>query len=143
VEPSKHGSDEPILLSGGNPQVAKGDGNGPVQAYLDAMPGWKGDVGRSLDSIIVAEVPDVQKAVRWNSPFYGVEGDGWFLSFHCLTKYLKVTFFAGHSLNPRPPVNAKREGVRYFHIFESEPLDEARFADWVRQASALPGEALF
>ena len=136
-------SDEPVLLSGGNPQIAKGDGDGPVQAYLAAMPDWKGDVGSLLDSLVVATVPDVRKAVRWNSPFYGVEGNGWFLSFHCFTKYIKVTFLNGDSLDPPPPVDSKHQEVRYLHVSEDEPLDEAQFTDWVRQASALPGEALF
>ena len=136
-------ADEPILLAGGNPQIPKGDGDGPVQAYLAAMPGWKGDVGRLLDSIIVAAVPDVQKAVRWNSPFYGVDGNGWFVSFHCFTGYVKVTFLAGDSLSPPPPVDAKQRGVRYLHVSEEEPLDRAQFADWMVQAGAMPGRALF
>ena len=135
--------DEPVLLSGGNPQIPKGDGDGPVQAYLAAMPGWKGDVGRRLDSIIVATVPDVRKAVRWNSPFYGAPDDGWFLSFHCFTKYVKVTFLNGASLDPPPPVDSKHERARYLHVYEEEPFDEERFADWVAQASALPGDDLF
>ncbi|KAA3637365.1 MAG: DUF1801 domain-containing protein [Armatimonadetes bacterium] len=134
---------EPILLSGGNPQIAKGDGDAVVQAYIDAMPGWKGDVGRSLDALIVATVPNVRKAVRWNSPFYGVEGDGWFLSFHCLTKYIKVGFFRGMSLKPVPPVESKQEEVRYVHIFEDEEFDEAQFSSWVKQASELSGDPLF
>lgn len=142
-ESSEGPADKPVLLAGGNPQIPKGDGDGPVQAYLAAMPGWKGDVGRLLDSIIVAAVPDVQKAVRWNSPFYGVGGNGWFVSFHCFTRYVKVTFFAGDSLNPAPPVDSKQEGVRYLHVSEEEPLDQDQFADWVAQASAVPGEALF
>ena len=133
----------PVLLSGGNPQIAKGDGDGPVQAYLDAMPGWKRDAGRRLDSIIVATVPEVQKAVRWNSPFYGIAGQGWFLSFHCFTKYIKVTFLNGASLDPPPPVESKHQGVRYLHVYEDPAFDEARFVDWVTQASLLPGEALF
>lgn len=133
----------PRLLSGGNPQIPKGDGDAPVQAYLAAMPGWKGDVGRLLDSIVVATVPDVRKAVRWNTPFYGVADDGWFLGFHCLTKYVKVSFLAGDRLEPPPPVGSKQEGVRYLHVSEEEPLDEERFADWVRQAAALPGAGLF
>lgn len=135
-------SDGPVLLSGGNPQIPKGDGEAPVQAYLDAMPGWKGEIGRLLDSIVVETVPEVQKAVRWNSPFYGVEGQGWFLSFHCFDKYVKVTFHNGSSLDPQPPVDSKHPAVRYLHVFE-EGLDVARFADWVRQASALPGDELF
>ena len=139
----KRTSDGPVLLSGGNPQIAKGDGDAPVQAYLEAMPGWKGDIGYLLHSIIVASVPGVRKAVRWNSPFYGVEGDGWFVSFHCLTKYVKVTFFAGDSLDPPPPVDSKQDGVRYLHVYEAEPLDQTQFSEWVKQASALPGEPLF
>jgi hypothetical protein len=135
--------DEPVLLSGGNPQIPKGDGDGPVEAYLAAMPGWKADIGRLLDSIIIGTVPDVQKAVRWNSPFYGVEGKGWFLSFHCFTNYIKVTFLNGGSLDPPPPVDSKHEAVRYLHVDDEEGLDEAQFSDWVRQASALPGEELF
>lgn len=135
--------DRPVLLSGGNPQIAKGDGDAPVHAYLTAMPDWKGDVGRLLDSLIVATVPNVRKAVRWNSPFYGIEGEGWFLSFHCFTKYVKVTFLNGDSLNPPPPVDSKHPVVRYLHVYEHEDLDRVQFADWVRQASDLPGEALF
>lgn len=135
--------DKPVLLSGGNPQIAKGDGNAPVQAYLDAMPGWKQDVGRLLDSIVVTTAPEVRKAVRWNSPFYGIDGNGWFLSFHCFTKYIKVTFLNGDSLNPLPPIESKHPDVRYLHVYEEEELDQAQFADWVSQASALPGEALF
>ncbi len=136
-------SEEPVLLSGGNPQIPKGDGNAPVAAYIAAMPEWKGDVGRLLDTIVVATVPDVQKAVRWNSPFYGMEGRGWFLSFHCFTKYVKVTFLNGASLEPPPPVGSKHPDVRYLHVSEEEPLDEAQFTAWVNQASRLPGEALF
>ncbi|MDJ0792297.1 MAG: DUF1801 domain-containing protein [Acidimicrobiia bacterium] len=138
-----HSADEPVLLSGGNPQIPKGDGEGPVGAYLAAMPGWKAEVGRLLDSIIVATAPDVRKAVRWNSPFYGIEGNGWFMSFHCFTKYVKVTFLNGASLDPQPPVDSKHPDVRYLNVYEDEPLDEAQFADWVSQASALPGENLF
>ncbi len=136
-------SEEPVLLSGGNPQIPKGDGNAPVAAYIAAMPEWKGDVGRLLDTIVAARVPDVQKAVRWNSPFYGMEGRGWFLSFHCFTKYVKVTFLNGASLEPPPPVDSKHPDVRYLHVSEEEPLDEAQFTAWVNQASRLPGEALF
>jgi hypothetical protein len=136
----KRSSDEPVLLSGGNPQIPKGDGDRPVQAYLAAMPGWKADVGHLLDSIVTTTVPDVRKAVRWNSPFYGIEGRGWFLSFHCLTKYVKVAFLNGDSLDPRPPVDSKQLGVRYLHVYEDHPLDEAQFGDWVAQASTLPGE---
>ena len=129
----------PKLLSGGNPQIAKGDGNAPVQAYIAAMPGWKGDVGSRLDALIVGAVPNVRKAVKWNTPFYGLEGQGWFLAFHCITKYIKVTFFRGASLRPPPPVESKVKDVRYFHIYEDGELDEAQFTDWVSQASKLPG----
>jgi hypothetical protein len=130
---------KPTLLAGGNPQIAKGDGDAPVQAYIAAMPGWKRDVGRRLDTLVVRTVPEVRKAVKWNSPFYGVEGQGWFLSFHCFTKYVKVTFFRGASLRPLPPGESKDENVRYLDIHEHDELDEARLADWVEQAGRLPG----
>lgn len=139
--PSGH-SAQPVLLSGGNPQIAKGYGDEPVQAYLDAMPGWKRDVGRRLDALIVRTVPDVRKAVKWNSPLYGLEGRGWFLSMHCFTRYVKVAFFRGTSLRPIPPGPSKQKDVRYLDIYENDSLDEARFADWVRQASQLPGERM-
>src|SRR5689334_13884876 len=130
---------KPKLLSGGNPQIPKGDGDGPVQAYIAAMPGWKRDVGRRLDELIVRTVPDVRKAVRWNSPFYGVEGQGWFLNVHCFTRYVKVAFFSGASLRPLPPGASKQGGVRYLDIHEGEAVDEAQLVDWVEQASRLPG----
>ena len=133
---------KPTLLSGGNPQIAKGDGDAPVQAYIAAMPGWKGDVGRRLDAIIARTVPGVQKAVKWNTPFYGIEGQGWFVGFHCITKYVKVAFFRGASLNPVPPVESKQKEVRYFHIHEHDEIDETQLADWIKQASELPGEGL-
>ncbi len=133
---------KPVLLSGGNPQIAKADGDAPVQAYIAAMPGWKSDVGRRLNELIVGTVPDVHKAVRWNSPFYGIEGQGWFLSFHCFDKYIKVGFFRGTSLRPLPPGQSKQKEVRYLDIYEDDPLDEAQFADWVKQASQLPGERM-
>ncbi len=132
-------SAEPKLLSGGNPQIPKGDGDAPVQAYIAAMPGWKRDVGRRLDELIVRAVPDVGKAVRWNSPFYGVEGQGWFLNFHCFTKYVKVAFFRGASLRPVPPGESKDEDTRYLDIHEDDELDEAQFTEWINQASQLPG----
>ena len=132
----------PKLLSGGNPQIAKGYGDAPVQAYIAAMPGWKSDVGRRLDAIIARTVPGVQKAVKWNSPFYGIEGDGWFLSFHVFTRYIKVAFFRGASLDPVPPGTSKQKDVRYLDIHEDDQLDEAQFADWVKQASRLPGERM-
>lgn len=128
-----------ILLSGGNPQIAKGDGDEPVQAYLAALPGWKRDAGKHLDSLIVNTVPHVRKAVKWNSPFYGVDGMGWFLSFHCFTKYIKVTFFNGGSLTPLPPVKAKHDAVRYLHIHENSEIDEKLVGNWVLQASRIPG----
>ena len=133
----------PKLLSGGNPQIAKADGDAAVEAYLAAMPGWKQDVGRRLDALIVRTVPGVRKAVRWNSPFYGVEGQGWFLSFHCITKYVKVALFRGASLRPVPPVESKHPEVRYFHVYENGPIDEALVTSWIRQASGLPGENCF
>jgi hypothetical protein len=132
---------KPVLLSGGNPQIAKGYGDAPVQAYIAAMPGWKSDVGRRLDAIIERAVPGVSKAVKWNSPFYGVEDGVWFLSFHVFTKYVKVTFFRGASLRPAPSGKSKYPEVRYLDIY-GDQLDEAQFADWVKQASQLPGERL-
>ena len=130
---------KPALLAGGNPQIPKADGDAPVQAYITAMPGWKRDVGRRLDALIVRTVPGVRKAVKWNSPFYGVEGQGWFLNFHCFTNYVKVTFFRGTSLRPVPPGESKHKDVRYLDIHEDEELDEAQLAGWVKQASQLPG----
>jgi hypothetical protein len=130
------------LLSGGNPQIAKGEGNAPVQAYISAMPGWKRDVGRRLDALIERSVPGVRKAVKWNSPFYGVEDRGWFLNFHCFTRYVKVAFFRGTSLRPPPPGESKHPNVRYLDIREGEQVDEAQIADWVKQASRLPGEQM-
>ncbi|MGH6865075.1 MAG: DUF1801 domain-containing protein [Methyloceanibacter sp.] len=135
-------SGEVVLLSGGNPQIAKGYGDVPVQAYIAAMPGWKSDVGRRLDALIVRTVPDVRKAVKWNSPFYGVEDQVWFVSFHCFTKYVKVAFFRGASLRPLPPGESKQKDVRYLDIHEDDRLDEAQFATWVKQASQLPGERM-
>jgi len=130
---------KPTLLAGGNPQIAKADGDVPVQAYIAAMPGWKRKVGRRLDALIVRAVPGVRKAVKWNSPFYGVEGRGWFLSFHCFTKYIKVTFFRGKSLRPPPPGESKHKEVRYLDVHEYAQLDEDQLLRWVKQASQLPG----
>ncbi|MDB5346607.1 MAG: hypothetical protein JWP89_4984 [Schlesneria sp.] len=130
------------LLSGGNPQIAKADGDAPVQTYIAAMPGWKGDIGRRLDAIIERTVPNVRKGVRWNTPFYGIDDDGWFLAFHCITKYIKVAFFRGTSLHPAPPVESKQKEVRYLHIYEDGQFDEAQFTAWVKQASLLPGERM-
>ena len=128
-----------VLLAGGNPQIAKGDGGVPVRAYIEAIPDWKRDVCRHLDRLIVRNVPHVRKAVRWNSPFYGIEGNGWMLSFHCFTKYVKVAFFNGTSLRPLPPGASKQDHVRYLDLRENEPLDEAQLAAWIKQASQLPG----
>ncbi len=134
---------KPALLAGGNPQIAKAAGDAPVQAYIAAMPGWKHDVGRRLDAVIARALPGVRKAVKYNSPLYGVEGgEGWFLSFHCYTNYVKVAFFRGASLRPVPPGESKQEEVRYLDIREDDRLDEAQFADWVKQAGKLPGERL-
>ena len=130
---------KPALLAGGNPQIAKAYGDAPVQAYIATMPGWKSDVGRRLDALIVRTVPGVRKAVKWNSPFYGVEGQGWFLSFHTFTNYVKVAFFRGTSLRPVPPGESKNKEVRYVDIREHDVLDEALMATWIRQAAALPG----
>ena len=130
---------KPRLLAGGNPQIAKGDGDAPVQAYIRAISGWKRELAVRLDAIITRASPKVRKAVRWNSPFYGVEGGSWFLSFHCFTKYVKVTFFSGASLTPLPPGESKMKNVRHFDIHEGDHLDEKRFAAWVKQAAKLPG----
>ena len=139
---AKKAAAKPVLLSGGNPQIAKGDGDAPVQAYIAAMPGWKRDVGRHLDALIVRTAPGVRKAVKWNSPFYGVEDQGdWFLAFHCFTKYVKVTFFRGTSLRPLPPGESKSQDTRYLDIHEDD-LDETQLLDWVKQASQLPGERM-
>jgi hypothetical protein len=132
----------PVLLAGGNPQIPLGYGDAPVQRYIAAMPGWKSEVGRQLDRLIVRAVPDVEKAVKWNSPFYGVERGCWFLGFHCLTKYVKVAFFRGAELKPMPPGASKQKDVRYLDIYEESELDEAQFLEWVRQASKLPGERM-
>jgi|SRR4051794_27475894 hypothetical protein len=133
---------KPALLAGGNPQIAKADGDAPVQAYIAAMPGWKRDVGRRLDALIARTVPNVRKAVKWNSPFYGIDGQGWMLSFHCFTRYVKVAFFRGTSLRPLPPAASKHKDVRYLDIHEDGELDEAQLAAWVKQASQLPGERM-
>ncbi len=133
---------KPVLLSGGNPQIAKAYGDAPVQAYIAAMPGWKSDVGRRLDALITRAVPGVGKAVKYNTPLYGVEEGRWFISFHCFTKYVKVAFFRGASLTPVPPGASKQKDVRYLDIHEDDPIDEAQFTDWVKQASRLPGERL-
>ena len=125
------------LLAGGNPQIAKADGDAPVQAYIAAMPGWKRDLGKRLDTLIVHTVPGVRKAVKWNSPFYGVEGQGWFVAFHVFTNYVKVTFFNGTSLRPVPPGGTSKE-ARWIDIHQDD-LDEAKMAAWVKQAAALPG----
>ena len=130
------------LLSGGNPQIAKAFGAAPVQTYIEAMPGWKQDVGRLLDEIITRTIPDVRKAVKWNSPLYGVEDQVWFLSFHCFDKYVKVAFFRGASLRPIPPGESKQKDVRYLNVREDDEVDEAQFAAWVKQASRLPGERM-
>jgi hypothetical protein len=129
----------PRLLTGGNPRIAKGDGEGPVQAYLDALPGWKQSLGKRVDQLIVQAVPTVRKAVKWNSPFYGLEGQGWFLGFHTLTRSIKLAFFNGTSLHPLPPGASKTHGTRYLDLHQGEPLDEAQLISWVQQAAALPG----
>ena len=140
---AKPGAAKPVkLLSGGNPQISKADGDAPVQAYIAAMPGWKRDVGRRLDALIVRTVPGVRKAVKWNSPLYGVEGRGWFLGMHCFTNYVKLAFFRGTSLQPVPPGASKSKDTRYFDIHEDDQFDEVQFAAWVKQASQLPGEEM-
>lgn len=139
MKPAAAKPGEPVLLSGGNPQIPKGDGDAPVQAYIAAMPGWKSAVGRQLDAVIVQAVPEVRKAVKWNSPLYGMEGRGWFLSLHCFNRYIKVAFFRGVELDPVPPVESKDQYTRYFHIHEDDELDEKLLASWVAQASRAPG----
>ncbi|MEX1042667.1 MAG: DUF1801 domain-containing protein [Pirellulaceae bacterium] len=140
---AKKKASQPKLLSGGNPQIEKGDGDGPVQAYIAAMPDWKQGVGRRLDELITRTVPTVRKAIRWNSPLYGIEGQGWFLSYHCFTKYIKVALLRGSSLSPLPPVASKDPNSRYFHIHENEELDEKQVVAWIKQAAEMPGDPLF
>jgi hypothetical protein len=130
---------KPALLAGGNPQIPKGEGDAPVKTYIAAIPGWKRDVARHLDALIVRAVPGVRKAVKWNSPFYGVEGQGWFLNFHCFTKYVKVAFFRGASLRPIPPGESKHHEVRYLDVYEDDDLDETQLSRWIEQAAAMPG----
>jgi hypothetical protein len=140
MSPTKtRGAKKPALLAGGNPQIAKADGDAPVQAYIAAMPGWKSDVGRRIDKLISRTVPDLRKAIKWNSPFYGVEGRGWFLTLHCYTKYVKVGFFRGASLRPPPPGESKQKEVRYLDIHEDDAIDEKQLAVWIKQAASLPG----
>ncbi|WP_246088806.1 DUF1801 domain-containing protein [Phreatobacter stygius] len=141
-EPQSDKAAKPALLAGGNPQIAKGYGDAPVQAYIAAMPGWKSEVGRRLDALISRTVPGVHKAVKWNSPLYGVEGQGWFLGVHCFAKYVKLAFFRGASLRPVPPGASKSQDTRYLDIHEHDQLDEAQLAAWVQQASQLPGERM-
>lgn len=131
-----------VLLSGGNPQIAKGYGDAVVQSYIAAMPGWKQRVGSQLDTIITDAVPSVQKAIKWNTPFYGLDGEGWFMGYHCMTKYVKVSFFRGQSLDPIPPGASKQAEVRYLDIYEDDEVDAAQIADWALQASRLPGEKM-
>ena len=138
----RQGEKVAVVLSGGNPRIAKADGDAPVQAYIAGMPGWKRDLGKRLDALIVRNVPNVRKAVKWNTPFYRVEGQGWFLGFHCMTKYVKVAFFRGTSLRPVPPGESKSKDTRYLDIHEDHQLDEAQLAAWVKQASLLPGERM-
>jgi hypothetical protein len=133
---------KPRLLAGGNPQIAKADGDVPVQAYIAALPGWKRDVGHRLDALIVRAIPGVRKAVKWNSPLYGIEGQGWLLGLHVFAKYVKVAFFAGTSLRPVPPCNSTSKSTRYLDIREDESLDEAQFVAWVKQAGKLPGQRM-
>ena len=132
----------PKLLSGGNPQIPKGEGSRPVQDYIAAMPGWKRDVGQRLDELVACTVPDVHKAVKWNQPFYGRQGEGWFLSFRCYTNYVQLQFLKGTSLNPMPPKASKHDEMRYFDIREGDELDEDQLRSWIEQASALPGEKM-
>lgn len=140
--PLKPGPDGVVRLAGGNPQIAKGYGDAVVQRYIAAMPGWQSQVGRRLDAIIARTVPGVQKAVKWNTPLYGMAQDVYFVSYHCMTKYVKVAFHNGAELDPRPPGVSRQARVRYLDIFETDSIDEDQFADWVLQASRLPGEKM-
>lgn len=142
AKPKAGESGQPVLLSGGNPQIAKGYGEAPVQAYIAAMPGWKSALGARLDALISTAVPGVRKAVKWNSPLYGVEDNYWFLGIHVFAKYVKVAFFRGAALDPIPPGKSKQKEVRYLDIREDDALDEAQFTAWVKQAAALPGEKM-
>jgi hypothetical protein len=139
AKPIKTRKGEKVVLSGGNPRIAKADGDAPVQAYIAGMPGWKRDLGKRLDALIVRNVPNLRKAVKWNSPLYGIEGQGWFLGLHTFTRYVKVAFFRGASLRPVPPGASKGKDTRYIDIHEGDDLDEAQLANWVKQAAALPG----
>ena len=139
AKPAARKSKKVVLLSGGNPQIAKGEGDAPVQAYIAAIPGWKREVGKRLDALIVRSVPGVRKAVKWNSPFYGIDGQGWFLSFHVFARYIKVAFFMGASLNPLPPGESRQKQVRYLDLHEDDKLDEKQLANWLKQAAAIPG----
>jgi hypothetical protein len=140
AKPAKTRIDKkPTLLSGGNPRIAKADGDAPVQAYIAAMPGWKRDVAKRLDALITRTIPNVRKAVKWNSPMYGVEGQGWFLALHTFAHYIKVAFFRGTSLRPLPPGDSKSKEIRYLNIREGDALDEAQIARWLKQAATLPG----
>jgi hypothetical protein len=141
--PRKKVASEPKLLSGGNPQIAKGDGDGPVQAYIAAMPGWKHDVGRQIDDLVVATVPDICKAVRWNTVFYGIEDNGWAIGVHCFTHYVKLSFLNGGSLEPPPPEASKYPAVRSLHIPENEPIDTKLVQSWIKRSCELPGDPLF
>lgn len=141
-KPKPGASGQPVLLSGGNPQIPKGYGEASIQAYIAAMPGWKSGLGARLDALISAAVPGVRKAVKWNSPLYGLEDDYWFLGLHCFTSYVKVSFFRGASLDPLPPGPSKQKAVRYLDIHEDDAFDEAQFTAWVKQAAALPGEKM-
>jgi hypothetical protein len=133
---------QPALLSGGNPQIAKGYGDAPVQQYIAAIPDWKGDVARRLDGLVSRTVPGVKKAVKWNTPLYGTDGETWFLSMHCFTRYVKVAFFRGASLKPAPPETSKQPNVRYLHIHEDDDIDEAQLIRWIKAAAKLPGEKM-
>ena len=128
-----------VLLSGGNPQIPKGDGDAVVQAYIAAMPEWKSTIGKQLDRLIEQTVPQVRKVIRWNSPFYGVEGQGYFISYHVFAKYVKVCFIKGKSLKPLPPIDSKDPHARYLHIHENDALDVKQLAAWIKQAAAIPG----
>lgn len=139
---AKASAKKPRLLSGGNPQIAKGYGDEIVHAYIAAMPGWKRAAGKRVDALVTRAVPGVRKAVKYNSPLYGVEVGVWFASMHVFTHYVKLAFFRGASLTPLPPGESKQRHVRYLDIREDHDWDEAQIVDWMKQASKLPGEKL-
>jgi hypothetical protein len=135
-KPAKAG--KAVLLSGGNPQIAKAEGDAPVQAWIAAAPGWKRGVGERIDGLVVKVLPGVRKAVKWNSPFYGADPDGWFLSLHCYDRFVRLAFFRGALMEPQPPGPSKVGDVRYLDIREDDATTDKQITAWIRQAIKLP-----